>query len=337
MLSLKRIILVILLVFSLWAFGTLGYMIIEGWSFRDAFFMTAITVSTVGYGEVRPLSPTGEYFTVILIALGASTFFYAISLFIDAFIQGHLMGFFERTKMEKAISRLEDHFIICGYGRIGRTIASTLAQKNVKLVVIERSPTTIKEIKENKEGKEGKLLCIEGDATRDEILIKAGVKRARGIVCVLKSDADNVYITISARWLNPDLLIVARASTPMAEKKMRQAGADRVISPYEIGAMRMALAILQPTVTEFLDLAVHSSDFDLSIEQIEIKKETSLCNMSIKDSGLRPQFGITVLAIQDPKNRLILSPDPEFILQNGHVIVALGPTEGINRLKSIMG
>jgi len=266
MLGIKKIVILSLMVLGLWVLGICGYVIIEGWGVRDALYMTAITLSTVGYGEVNPLSPSGQIFTIILIVLGVGLFFYGFSILFDAFLEGHVKGFLERKKMAKKLKDLNGHYIVCGYGRIGSTIACTLSERGLPIVIIENDPDALERIK-----KDGHL-WVEGDATRDEVLKQARVEVAKGVVCVLKSDADNVYITITARWLNPGLLIVARASDPRAETKMIQAGADRVISPYENGAKRMALAILQPTVTEFLDLAVHSAKFDLTIEQIEIKK-----------------------------------------------------------------
>ncbi len=329
MLGIKKIVILSLMVLGLWVLGICGYVIIEGWGVRDALYMTAITLSTVGYGEVNPLSPSGQIFTIILIVLGVGLFFYGFSILFDAFLEGHVKGFLERKKMAKKLKDLNGHYIVCGYGRIGSTIACTLSERGLPIVIIENDPDALERIK-----KDGHL-WVEGDATRDEVLKQARVEVAKGVVCVLKSDADNVYITITARWLNPGLLIVARASDPRAETKMIQAGADRVISPYEIGAKRMALAILQPTVTEFLDLAVHSAKFDLTIEQIEIKKGSMIEEKSIKESGLRQEYGVTVLAVQDPRKQLILSPDPEFVLKVGYILVALGPIEGLNRLKSI--
>ncbi len=329
MIGLKKILVLSLMVLGVWAIGVGGYMLIEGWNFYDSLFMTAITLSTVGYGEVHPLSPTGMLFTIFLILLGVGAFFYVFTVLIDAFLQGHIKGFWEKKRMEKKIDSLNGHYIICGYGRIGKCIAMTLHEKGLPVVVIENDPIQIEEVR-----RDG-LLWVEGDATRDDILKEARVEVAKGIVCVLKSDADNVYITITARWMNPGLLIVARASDPEAETKLIQAGADRVISPYEIGARRMALAILQPTVTEFLDLAVHSSKLDLSIEQIEIQEGSALAGTTIKEAALRQNYGVTILAVQDPERDLILSPGPDLMLKEGLIMVALGTSKGLKSLKTV--
>ena len=327
MLGLKKIAILTGIILALWGLGIVGYMFIEGWDFNDSLYMTAITLSTVGYGEVKPLSYGGRLFTIILILLGVGSFFYVFGVLVDAFLEGHIKGFLERRKMDKQIGALSGHYVVCGYGRIGKTIAHSLHERGLPVVVIENDPEAIEEVR-----RDG-ILWVEGDATRDEVLKQARVEKAKGVVCVLKSDADNVYITITARWLNPGLLIVARASDPRAETKMIQAGADRVISPYEIGARRMALAILQPTVTEFLDLAVHSTRFGLSIEQVEIASGSILTGKSLKDAALRQQYGVTILAVQDPAKELILSPGPDFQLKEGLILVALGSSEALVRLK----
>ncbi|MCK4426758.1 MAG: potassium channel family protein, partial [Deltaproteobacteria bacterium] len=239
----RRLLTVAVLLLGLWILGVTGYVIIEGWDVLDAVYMTTISLTTVGYDEVHPLSPAGRIFTVLLIAMGVGLFFYAFRVLAGAIIEGHLKGLLGKRKMQKTISNLKQHFIICGYGRIGMSICRVLKERQYPLVVIENDPSIIQEIEINN------LLYVNGNATHDEILIQAGVERAKGIICVLSTDSDNVYITLTARSLNPGLSIVARADDAHAENKMIQAGANRVISPYEIGARRMALAVLQPTVT----------------------------------------------------------------------------------------
>jgi len=325
----RRLLIVATLLIGLWILGTTGYVIIEGWNVLDAIYMTTISLTTVGYDEVHPLSPAGRIFTVLLIVMGVGFFFYALGILAEAIIEGHLKGLLGKRKMEKIISKLKQHFIICGYGRIGMSICRVLREREYSLVVIENNPSAIQEM-----GKSN-LLYVTGDATHEEILIQSGAERAKGIVCVLGTDADNVYIALTARSLNPGLLIVARADDANAEKMMIQAGADRVISPYEVGARRMALAILQPTVTEFLDLAVHSSAFDLSIEQMEIGFKSSLDGVSLMDAALRQKLGVTVLAVQQSAGGMILSLDPDYVIKGGDIIVALGNREGLNALREL--
>jgi voltage-gated potassium channel len=325
----RRLLTIAVLLVGLWILGVTGYVIIEDWNVLDAIYMTTISLTTVGYNEVHPLSSAGRIFTALLIALGVGFFFYALGIMAETIIEGHLKGFLEKRKMEKTISKLKQHFIICGYGRIGMSICRVLKERLYPLVVIENNPSVIQEIERNN------FLYVNGNATHDEILIQAGVEQAKGIICILGTDADNVYITLTARSLNPGLLIVARADDLNAEKMMIQAGANRVISPYEIGARRMALAVLQPTVTEFLDLAVHSSAFDLSIEQVEIGFKSSLDGVSLLDAALRQKLGVTVLAVQQSTGEMILTLDPDYIIMGGDIVVALGNREGLNALREL--
>ncbi len=331
MISNKRILVVMILIGGLWLTGIIGYETIEGWSCLDSVYMTAISLTTVGYGEVHPLSTQGRIFTIFLLTLGVGLFFYSLGLMAEAIIEGHVKGYFGKRKMEKAINKLYHHFIICGYGRIGRTIAKEIVSRNLPVVIVENDPEVQKRIEQEK------LLHVQGDATHDEILLKAGVKRARSIICVLYSDAANVYITLTARALNPGLQILARADDPLAEKKMIQAGADRVVSPYEIGARRMALAVLKPTVTEFLDLAVHSSAFDLSIEQIEIHQGSDLDSVTPRQVALREKTGVTVLAVQQSTGEMMLTLSPDYTFQAGDIIVALGSRKGLDKVRRLAG
>lgn len=325
----RRILTIAVLLLGLWILGIIGYVIIEGWNVLDAVYMTTISLTTVGYNEVRPLSSAGRIFTALLIAMGVGFFFYALGVLAEALIEGHIKGLLGKRKMEKTISKLKQHFIICGHGRIGSSICRELKERKYPLVVIENDPSTIQNIELNN------LLYVNGNATHDEILIRAGVERAKGIICAVSTDADNMYITITARSLNPGLSIVARADDAYSENKMIQAGANRVISPYEIGARRMALAVLQPTVTEFLDLAVHSSAFDLSIEQVEIGFKSSLDGVSLIEAALRQKLGVTVLAVQQFSGEMTLTLSPDHIIRGGDIVIALGSTEGLNALRKL--
>ncbi len=329
MFSKRKLIFLLLLLAILWATGITGYMVIEGWNFLDSLYMTVISLTTVGFTEVHELSDKGRIFTIVLLATGLGLFSYCVGILAEATIEGHFKGVLARKRMQKAIGKLNKHFIICGYGRIGRTITTAIVERGIPVVVVENNPDVISEL----EGRN--MLCVHGDATHDETLLKAGVNRARGIVCVLHTDADNVYVTLTARTLNPGLLIVARADDSNAEKKMIQAGADRVISPYEIGAKRMALAVLQPTVTEFLDLAVHSTTFDLCIEQIEVSEGSPIDGVSLKKAAIRQKTGCTVLAVQRADGDMIVSPDPNLILASGDILVTLGTVHGLEDFKAL--
>ncbi len=326
----RKLLFLVSLLVVLWAAGVTGYMVIEGWGFMDALYMTVITLTTVGFNEVHELSDTGRLFTIVLLATGLGLFSYTVGLLAEATIEGHFKGILTRKRMQKAIERLSNHFVICGYGRIGRSISNSIVERGIPVVVVENDPDIISELEDRN------MLCIQGDATHDETLLKAGVRNARGVVCVLHTDADNVYVTLTARSLNPGLLIVARADDGNAEKKMMQAGANKVISPYEIGARRMALAVLQPTVTQFLDLAVHSTSFDLCIEQLELSESSRLAGVSLKRAAIRQKTGCTVLAVQRADGDMIVSPDPNLVLAGGDTLVALGPTEGLKEFRMLV-
>ena len=327
----RKLIAVIALVFALSACGTLGYMFIEHWSFLESLYMTIIALTTVGFQEVRPLTDAGRIFTIFLITLGVGLFFYAISLLAEAIVEGQIKGIVERRRMEKKLNKLFDHYIVCGYGRLGKVICKELMLRNYHVVVIDNDENTIKDAERTG------ILCYQGDATLDETLLKVGIKRAKGLITVLGTDADNVYITISARTLNPKLTIVSRAEDDNAERKMFQVGATKVISPYKIGAVRMALAVLKPTLTEFLDLASHSVGFDLDIEQIPVGIGSELDGKALKEINLREKTGVTVIAVKKKGGQMTMQLNPNIPLEAGDVIIAMGSTSGIQKVFEMAG
>ncbi len=326
-----KLVIVFILLNILCLIGVIGYMVIEGWNFLDSAFMTAISLTTVGYSEVHPLSSSGRIFTIILIMSGVGLFFYALALFSEALVEGHLRGYFEKRKMEKAISNLSSHYILCGFGRLGHTIAESFASRGLPLVIIENDKEVINRLKSKK------FLYVEGDATNDEVLDAAGVSRAKCIICTLNSDASNVYVVLIARSMSKDIFILSRASEMAAEKRMRQAGADKVITPYEIGAKRMVLAALSPTVTEFLDLATETCGMDLSIEQISVQKGSELDGVTLKEIGLRERTGVNVLGIRRKDAGLSVKLGPDEKIYGGDIIVAMGTREGLQKVKELAG
>ena len=327
----KKLLIVFLLIVALWLTGVAGYMVIEKWRLLDSVYMTAISLTTVGFKEVRPLSDYGRIFTIVLITLGVGLFFYAAGTLAEAIIEGHIRGLIGKKRMEKRIYKLSNHYVVCGYGRLGRVICQELQMRRFPVVVIDNRETAIKVAGQNG------LLYLKGDATLDETLVKAGIKRAKGLITVLGTDAANVYITISARSLNPRFTIVARAEDENAEKKMFRVGATKVISPYKIGATRMALAVLKPTLTDFLDLASHSVGFDLDIEQIEIMPGSELAGKALKDVSLREKTGVTVVAIKKKGGRLSLQLSPDEPLSPGDTIIALGSKNGVQKVFKMAG
>jgi len=244
----KRLILSVVLIVLIVSFGTAGYMGIEGWNYLDSIYMTIITMTTVGFKEIHDLSFNGKLFTIILIIGGVGTALYALSTGAKLVLEGELQEIYGRKRLEKKLKELKNHYIICGHGRMGKIISRELKGKNSSLVIIEKRT----EILEEKED----ILILEGDATKDDILKKAGIEKAKCLISVLPTDAENLFVVLSARVLNPALFIVARASEEGSEQKLLRAGADRVVSPYHIGGLRIAHTVLKPAVVDFIEIGV---------------------------------------------------------------------------------
>jgi voltage-gated potassium channel len=311
------------------ALGTAGFMLIEGWEAFDALYMTVITVTTVGFFEVHPLSPAGRSFTILLALGGVFTLFYAATAIIGAFVSGQVRGDLWRQRMERTLAHVEDHTIVCGLGRMGRMVCTEFAALKMPFVVVDRDPAVF----------EGFALAngipLVGDATTDEALRRAGVERARVLVTLAASDADNLYITMSARLLNEKLHIVARAEEEGAEKKLLRAGANRVVSPYVIGGHRVAQAVLRPAVIDFLELATREDYLELQIEEIEVHAGSALAGTSIKETGIRRDLGIIVVAVKRLDATMAFNPEPEMELRPGDILITLGHREQLERLEAL--
>ena len=327
----KRLLIVVSLIIFLTLCGTMGYMTIEEWDFLESLYMTAISLTTVGFMEVHPLSSEGRVFTIVLITLGVGLFFYAIGVLAEAVVEGQIKGIVERRRMQKEINKLKDHYIVCGYGRLGRVICNELKHRNLPVVIIDNDEEAIQEAERSG------ILYYKGDATLDESLVKVGISRAKGLITVLGTDAANVYITISARTLNKKMTIVSRADDDNAERKLFQVGATKVISPYKIGAIRMALAVLKPTLTEFLDVASHTVGFDLDIEQVEIRPGSQLSGNALKEVNLRERTGATVIALKKRGGEMSLQLNPNIPLEDGDTIIVMGSKEAVNKVFVMAG
>jgi len=311
--------------------GCLGYMAIEGWNIPDALYMTVTTLTTVGFGEVHPLSPRGRIFTIFLILFGVGFFLYFLGSITGMVIQGTLKDVYGRRKLDKQISHITGHYIICGFGRIGRTVTQLLKEKPIEVVVIEKNPDCIPLFQEKN------LLYVLGEATSEEHLLKAGIARAKGLVSAASSDADNVYITLTARGINPDLFILARAAEESSIKNLIRAGADKVISPYDIGARRMANTIMRPTVIDFIELAVHNRNLDLQMEELVIEKQSRIKNVTLLESNIRKDYNLIIVAIKKKSGEMIFNPSPQTKLQEGDTLVALGARENLILLEKQLG
>ena len=307
--------------------GTAGYMLIEGWNVWDAFYMTVTTVATVGYGEIHPLSPRGRMFTVALIFGGVGTLFYTVTLVATVIVEGGLHQQLQRRRTARMLEQIKDHFIVCGYGRIGSIIAAELHQQGVPVAVIERDPDRVRQAVDRG------WLALEADASREEVLARAGIHRARGLITAVGTDAENVFTVLTARVMRPDLFIIARVESDDAEHKLRRAGADRVISPYQIGATQMVQTALRPAVVDFFHLATSSERLDLSMEQVHIKDDSPLANQRIIDAGIRQKFGVIVVGIKRAGGGMDFNPPPEAVMLPGDELVVLGRTESVKALE----
>ena len=317
---------VTLLLFIL-AGGTAGYMVVEGWSAWDAFYMTVTTVATVGFQEVHPLSFAGQVFTILLIFGGVGTAFYTVTLLATIIVEGGLHLRFEQRRVSRMLEQIKDHFIVCGYGRIGSIITAELHQQGVPLIVIERDPERIHEVIA------GGWLGLTADASREDVLARAGIHRARGLIAAVGSDAENVYTVLTARVMRPNLFIIARVESDDAEHKLRRAGADRVISPYRIGATHMVQTALRPAVVDFVHLATSSERLDLSMEQVHIHEQSPLAGRTIVEAGIRQKFGVIIVAIKRAGGAMEFNPPAEALMQAGDELVVLGQTESVKALE----
>lgn len=311
--------------------GCIGYMVIEGWNGFDALYMTITTLTTVGFQEVHPLSQTGRIFTLFLILFGVGFFLYFLGSITGMIVEGTVRDVLGRRKLEKQINQLQGHYIVCGFGRIGRTVTEILKEKPLKVVVIEKDPQYIPLFQEKNQ------LFILGEATSEEHLVKAGIERAKGLVAAASSDADNVYIALTARGLNPKLFILARAAAEYSVSKLIRAGADKVVSPYDIGARRMANTILRPTVIDFIELAVHNRNLDLQMEELTIGDQSQIKNATLLDSDIRKDYNLIIVAIKKKSGEMIFNPASQTKIQQGDTLVALGDRENLNRLEKKLG
>ncbi len=311
--------------------GTAGYMAIEGWPAWDALFMTVTTVTTVGYREVHPLTRAGQIFTVCLILGGVGTAFYAVTLVAARMVEGGLQHRFERRRRTRMIQGLHDHFILCGSGRIGSTIAAVLRREGVPFVVVERDPERLHTVLERGD------LAVQADASREEVLKQVGIDRARGLIAAVGTDAENVYTVLTARGLRPDLFIVARAEAEDARPKLTRAGANRVISPYDIGAMQLAQTALRPAVVDFVSLATSAENLELAMEQIAIGPSAGFADQSLVEANLRQRYGVIVVGIQRGDGRMEFNPASDAVMHVGDRLVVLGRPEGLKQLEAAAG
>jgi len=326
---LKRLLYPLIVVVLIVLAGTIGYCLLEGWSWFDSLYMTVITLATIGYGETHPLSDGGRVFTLALIVVGVAVFGYLLSNLTQAVIETGVTAALGRRKVFKDISELKDHFILCGAGRVGLRIVDELEKKGVDFVVIERDGDVAESLLTK-----GHLVLM-GDATDEQVLEGAGVRVASTLITAASSDAENVYITLTTRGMNANLYIVSRANDAAAERQLKRAGANKVVSPVMIGSHRMAQAALSPAVADFIELTTMTETLDLNFEQICIGESSRLNGVMLKDSNIRAEHRVMVVAITSREGDVVFNPSGEQVLRTGDLLIAIGTRAGLSNLAEI--
>ena len=318
---LKRLMMPFLILLTIVLFGLAGYTLIEGWSLLEAAYMLVITLFTVGFNEVHELSTIGRIITMIIILSGVGTAIYAVGQFGEMIVEGQIFGYRRRKRMEKKIKDMKNHYIICGFGRVGHQVAKELEAVTLPYVVIDIKPETANEL--DPKG----IPYIIGDTTTNGKLEDAGISRAKGLVACADSDMENVFVTLSARSANRDVFIVARASGKDAEDKLKLAGANRVISPYFISGRRMAALATRPVASDFLDTVMHGEHLEFSLREIMIPERSVLIGKSLEEAEIRHKSGATVLAIRKPDGAFNLQPQAVSKIEKGDIFVLIGTQE----------
>jgi voltage-gated potassium channel len=323
----NRVVLGLLALLLILMTGTGGYMAIEGWSFADAFYMSAITITTVGYREVEPLSRAGQMFTIVLLFFGVGAAFYILTTLVAAIIEGDLRQVFGARRMKMTIERLSDHYIVCGYGRVGEEIAREMRHRNVPFIVVDTNEPRLQH------ARDAGLLVIQGDATSEDVLASAGIARCRALIAASDSDSANTYITLTSKGMHPETFVVARVGSPAVESKLRQAGADRVISPYLIGGRRMALAAMQPIITDFIDL-FPDTQAERLLAEVTVDAASGLVGKELSQA-LAGCADVVVLALRDPQGKLSVGPARTTMLSLGDILVVIGDEADLRSLGAI--
>ena len=317
------------LLFSLVILGTAGYYFLEGWDLLECFYFTVVTLTTVGYGDLYPQTTEGKLFTVLLVFFGVGTMLYTVALVAETFVEGRLRDILGRGKLQKIIDKMHHHYIIAGCGRIGHLICRELKQEGVPFLVIDDDPLVMQKVAE-----EG-FVYYKGDATDDKTLIDAGVKRAKGIVCVLPKDAQNLYVILTAKELNPSIYILSRSEDEASEHRLLRAGADRVMSPYTLGGVRMAMAILRPAMLDFIEITTRRQSLELRMDEMPVCDGSALIGKSLEESEIRQRYGLIIVAVKKDSGKMIFNPVAGYIIQSGDKLIALGEEENVSKLSQV--
>lgn len=325
----KRMLFVSLLLLTVIILGTLGYFQIENWSLLDSFYMTLITVTTIGYGEVHPLSTSGRILTIVLIVNGVGIMGYFLGTFTQYLVEGEIQKTFGLRKMQKDIKNLTDHYIVCGYGKVGRQVVHELSlHKNINIVVVESK------LEMAEAAREDGYYTIHDDATADDALTQARVQNAKALVGAVGSDADNVFITLTAKDFNPNIFVVVRAESPLSQKKLRRSGANRIISPDMIGGKKMALAAIRPNIVEFMDIITPDEKTNFTIEEIIVSHDSTLAGHTLLESKVRQQAGVIIIGIKKG-DVFIFNPIASDRIEGGDILIVVGSSEQLEKMHEI--
>ena len=304
----------------IFSIGVMGYMVIEKWNFLDSAYMTAIILSTVGLMEVHEISPVGRFFTFFMIFAGAGYFLYILGVIMQSIVEGEIQSILGRKRLDKKISKLKNHYIVCGYGRIGRVLCQLIKDETKDIVVIENNDALVDTLSKDK------MQYLQGDAAEEDILVKAGIKKASFLIAALGTDTANVFLVLTARQLNPDIYIMARASSNDVKNKLMIAGANRVESPYDTGATSMGLKLLRPSVSGFLDIALSRKSEAIQIEELFVPKSSKYTNVILKDSGIRKDFNLIIISIKKTSGKMLFNPHFETLIEPGDTVIVMGKT-----------
>lgn len=326
----RQMLLIASLLTAVLVMGTVGYRLVEGWAWFDSFYMALISLTTVGYEELHPLSQSGRVFTSALLIVGVTVVFASIGIMSDLVLQLELGNHFGRRRTLRMLDNITDHYIVCGAGRVGRGVIAELEQAGSKVVLIDSNADRAAWAEARN------IPTLIADASADQTLLQAGIKKAKGLVAAIGSDAENVYVTLSARVLNPELRIAARATNDQAEEKLRRAGASTVFTPYTFIGHRLAQALLRPHVLSFLDVTSAfrgSSDLEIDIEQVKVSENSFTAGKTIEESGLRQKFGVILLAIMRPGGDMEFNPSGKTLIEAGNILIAMGDRTMLKRME----
>jgi voltage-gated potassium channel len=321
----KPLLLILLMILT----GIIGFHIIEGWSLFDSLYMTVITITTVGFQEVYVLSPAGRIFTIFIILGGVGAALFAFTKLAEIVFEGGFYKYLRRRRMEKKLSHLKDHYIICGHGRMGREVRERLEYENVPYVVIDNSEEKLKLMEPAQIG-----FAILGDASQEEVLIEAGIKKAKSLAALLPTDADNLYLILTVRLLNPSIFIIAKVLDEEAERKLLQIGANRVVSPFKLSGLKIAQGLIRPTLVDFMDLIIRRKEIALFIEEFAVTKDSCLTDRTLMECDIRKTSNVIVVAVKKPGKDIVFNPSPGIKLETGDIILVLGDEKEVSRFES---